>query len=183
MSLGDLPEGLTPPTDDGAADHLAGRTMPPVTLGGTSGDADLSRLDGTVVIYCYPMTGTPGRALPTNWDDIPGARGCTPQSCAFRDHAAELAEAGVNGVIGISTQTVDELREAKQRLELPYELLSDADGKLAAALRLPTFDADGKTCLKRLTMVLRDGQIERVLYPVFPPDRNAADVLDYLRSS
>ena len=135
------------------------------------------------MLYCYPMTGTPGNALPENWDEIPGARGCTPQSCAFRDHLAELVEVGVRHVHGISTQSVEELSEARERLGLPYALLSDENGTLAKALRLPTMDVEGRTMLKRLTMVVRDGTVAKVFYPVFPPDRNASDVLDWLRAN
>ena len=176
------PDDLPVPEDDGAADHLARSRLPSLTLQATSGEIDLAGLDGTVVIYCYPMTATPGQALPADWDQIPGARGCTPQSCAFRDHATELRDAGVDRVIGISMQSLEELTEAKDRLGLPYDLASASDGRLARALDLPTFEADGQTCLKRLTIVARDGVIAKVFYPVFPPDRNATDVLGWLKS-
>ena len=129
------------------------------------------------------MTGTPGTALPEGWDAIPGARGCTPQSCAFRDHVADLGLAGADHIHGVSTQTVDDLAEARERLGLPYALLSDAELTLAHALRLPTFETDGRTLLRRLTMIVRDGTIAKAFYPVHPPEANAADVLDWLRAN
>lgn len=179
--LTNLPSDLPAPQDDGAADHLTGAALPPVSLPGTDGrEHDLARLRGLAVLYCYPMTGRPDVALPEGWDAIPGARGCTPQSCAFRDHMAELRERGVAAVFGISTQVTDYQREAAERLHLPFPLLSDAKGQLAKALRLPTMMVEGNVLLKRLTMVVRGGGVEKVFYPVFPPDRNAADVLAYL---
>ena len=183
MSTTDLPDDLPVPEDDGAADHLTGIGIPNVVLSGTNGTVDLGALPGVAVIYCYPMTGTPGVALPDGWNDIAGARGCTPQSCAFRDHLVELTGAGADHVHGVSTQTVDELNEARERLNLPYALLSDAGGVLAEALRLPTMEVEGRTMLKRLTMIVRDGTISKVFYPVFPPDRNAGDVLEWLRAN
>ena len=182
-ALDTLPAGLPQPGDDGAADHLVGIGIPNVVLAGTNGTADLGALPGTAVLYCYPMTGTPGAALPEGWDAIPGARGCTPQSCAYRDHIADLGLAGADHVHGVSTQTVDELAEARDRLHLPYALLSDRDLVLAEALRLPTFEADGTTRLKRLTMIVRDGTIVHVRYPVFPPDADAAATLEWLRAN
>ena len=172
------------PEDDGAADHLSGATLPSLTLPATDGAAvDLSRLAGRSVVYAYPMTGRPGVALPDNWDAIPGARGCTPQSCAFRDHHAELTALGVDHVFGLSTQDTGYQREAAERLHLPFPLLSDAALKLTRALTLPTFEAGGMTLLKRLALIIDDGRITKVFYPVFPPDRNAADVIDWLRES
>jgi peroxiredoxin len=174
-------EGLPVPEDDGAARHLPGMRVPSVFLGATDGSrVDLSKLTGRTVVYAYPMTGRPGVALPDGWDEIPGARGCTPQSCAFRDHFAELRSAGVSAVFGISTQDSAYQREAKERLHLPFELLSDASLDLAEAMRLPTFQAEGKTLLKRLTMILDDGVVTHVFYPVFPPDRNADEVVAWL---
>ena len=183
MSLNSVPADLPVPEDDGAADHLTGIGIPNVVLPGTNGTVNLGALPDTAVLYCYPMTGTPGVPLPENWDEIPGARGCTPQSCAFRDHLAELMQAGADHVHGISTQTLDELSEARERLNLPYALLSDADGTLREALRLPDFEADGTRRLKRLTMIVRDGTIAKVFYPVFPPDRDAEYVLAWLREN
>ncbi|EFO32888.1 redoxin domain-containing protein [Roseibium sp. TrichSKD4] len=172
---------LPRPEDDGACDHLNGAEIPNVDLTSTNGSAvQLAELSGTAVFYVYPMTGRPDRALPDGWNDIPGARGCTPQSCSFRDHYAELAALGVEHVFGISTQTSDDQLEAAERLHLPFALLSDADLKLARALDLPTFQVDGKTLIKRLTLIVKDGIISNVFYPVFPPDRNAQDVIDWL---
>lgn len=170
------------PVDDGGTDHLVGMSLASVVLRSTAGaDLALSDLKGLVVIYAYPMTGTPGVALPDGWDSMPGARGCTPQSCAFRDHAAELSEMGVDSVYGLSTQSPVDQSEAATRLQLPFSLLSDQDLLLANAMRFPTFDVEGKTLLKRFTLIVRDGVIVKVFYPVFPPDSNASMVLDFLR--
>jgi peroxiredoxin len=175
-----LPEGLPVPVDDGACIHLAGNRRPPIDLPATSGlRVELFSLPRTTVIYCYPMTGRPDRSLPDGWNEIPGARGCTPQSCAFRDHYRELRNLGVD-VYGLSTQTTEYQREAVDRLHLPYELLSDADLKLVRTLELPTFKADSMTLIKRLTMIVADGVIEKVFYPVFPPDKNAEEVIKWL---
>ncbi|WP_372089788.1 peroxiredoxin [Tistrella mobilis] len=170
------------PVDDGAAAHLTGARLPdlalPSTAGGTVRLADLA---GWSVLYFYPMTGRPDQPLPEGWDMIPGARGCTPQSCAFRDHATELAEAGVSGLYGISTQDTTWQREAAERLHLPFPLLSDADLQLTRALNLPVMEVGGHRLIRRLTLITRDGVVQQVFYPVFPPDRNAGDVLDWLR--
>lgn len=177
---------LPVPADDGRARHLLGLRLPSVPLPATDGTTvDLARLPGRAVVYAYPMTGPPGGALPDGWDQIPGARGCTPQSCAFRDHAAELRRLGAAHLFGLSTQRTAYQREAAERLHLPFLLLSDAGLALANALRLPRFevprsDGEAATLLRRLTMVLRDGAVEHVFYPVFPPDRSAADVADWL---
>ncbi|WP_062212066.1 peroxiredoxin [Aureimonas sp. AU12] len=177
-----LPEGLEAPFDDGAASHLLGRTLPRVALPATSGPpVDLGQLRGTVVLYAYPMTGRPGAPLPGGWNEIPGARGCTPQACGFRDQFAELKALGVAHVFGLSTQTTGYQREAAERLHLPFPLLSDAGLDVQDMLDLPTFEVDGDLLLKRLTMIVRDGEIVALFYPVFPPDRNAADVADWLR--
>ena len=183
MSGDTLPDGLPEPEDDGTADHLEGIGIPNIVLSGTNGTADLGALPGTAVLYCYPMTGTPGAALPEGWDAIPGARGCTPQACAFRDHLVELTGAGADHVHGVSTQSIEELAEARERLRLPYALLSDARGTLARALRLPTMEVEGRTMLKRLTMIVRDGTIVKVFYPVFLPDEDARNVRDWLRAN
>jgi peroxiredoxin len=140
---------------------------------------DLSMLPGGTVVYCYPMTGRPDRSLPAGWDEIPGARGCTPQSCSFRDHHAELRALGAR-VFGLSTQDTEYQREAATRLGLPFALLSDEDLVFAEALGLPTFEADGMVLLKRLTLVIDDGRISKVFYPVFPPDRSAQQVIEWL---
>ena len=176
----EIPEGLPEPEDDGACDHLPGMRLPPVSLASTSGERiDLSTLAGTTVVYCYPLTGRPDRDLPQGWDEIPGARGCTPQSCAFRDHHAELQDLEAR-VFGLSTQDSDYQREAAERLNLPYGLLSDEELGLAKALGLPTFEAEGMTLLKRVTLVLEGGEIRKVFYPVFPPGRNAEEVIWWL---
>lgn len=173
--------GIPAPEDDGAARHLSGARVPSLRLQATNGDhIDLSALPGLSVVYAYPMTGRPGTPLPDGWDMLPGARGCTPQSCSFRDHAAELRERGVDHIFGLSTQDTNYQREAAVRLHLPFPLLSDNDLLLAKALRLPTFEVSGMTLLKRLTMLIRGGIIEHVFYPVFPPDRSATDVIDWL---
>jgi peroxiredoxin len=179
---GRLPENLPAPEDDGAANHLAGTSLPgvalPRTAGGTTCLADLA---GTVVLFCYPMTGVPGVTSSAGWDLILGARGCTAEACSFRDHFAELRTAGA-ALYGISTQSRAEQREAADRLHLPYPLLSDRDLVLARALRLPLFTAGARTLLKRLTIVARAGKIVKVFYPVFPPDRHATEVLAWLES-
>lgn len=172
------------PHDDGAAAHLEGCTLPALALPATDGtSARLDQLTGRSVIYSYPMTGQPGVTLPAGWDELPGARGCTPQSCAFRDHFAELRSAGANAVFGLSTQDTAYQREAAERLHLPFPLLSDEALQLTSALRLPTLQVEGRTLLKRMAMVLSGGRIEKVFYPVFPPDRNAADVLQWLKDN
>ena len=169
------------PADDGAAAHLSGAAVPALGLPATDGSAvDLSALPGLSVVYIYPMTGRPDRDLPEGWDSIPGARGCSPQSCAFRDLAAELRVAGVDHLFGLSTQDSLWQAEAVARLHLPFPLLSDSAMRLADALDLPRFEVEGRTLLKRLTLILRDGRIEHVFYPVFPPDENAAQVMGWL---
>ncbi len=179
--LYEVPEGLPEPTDDGACDHLPGMRLPPVALPSTSGKrVDPCELPGRTVIYCYPLTGRPGKELPREWDDIPGARGCTPQSCAFRDHHAELQTLGVR-VFGLSTQSTGYQREAAERLRLPFGLLSDEKRAFAKALALPTFEVEGMTLVKRLTLVIHDRRVETVFYPVFPPGENAREVVEWLR--
>jgi peroxiredoxin len=181
-SFTDLPSDLPRPVDDGACDHLVGLAMPPLRLPSTSGRlVDLGALAAPwTVIYCYPRTGRPGEPLPDGWDMIPGARGCTPQSCAFRDHHHELAELGTE-VYGLSTQTTDYQREMAKRLHLPFEVLSDARCAFVDALRLPTFEVEGMRLVKRLTLIVRDQRIEHVFYPVFPPDESADQVASWLR--
>jgi peroxiredoxin len=158
--------------------------MPSVPLAATDGaQIDLSQLAGRTVVYIYPRTGQPGEALPDGWDAIPGARGCTPQSCSFRDHFAELKALGVAHVFGLSSQDTDYQREAVNRLHLPFPVLSDASLQFARALRLPTFEVAGMTLLKRMVLVIDDGVIAKVFYPVFPPDESAAAVAGWLRES
>jgi peroxiredoxin len=177
-----LPPDLPAPEDDGAADHLTGLTLPSVPLVSTTGDTvDLAAVAGTVVVYAYPRTGVPGEApLVDNWDRIPGARGCTPESCGFRDHHVELAALGA-GVFGLSTQDTAYQREAAERLHLPFALLSDEEHALSDAIRLPTIDVAGQRLLKRITLLVTDGRIDHIWYPVFPPDTHAEEVLRWLR--
>jgi len=176
-----LPADLPVPVDDGAADHLEGMAIPALALPSTSGEnIDLGRAaESTLVLYLYPRTGRPGEPLPDGWDDIPGARGCTPQSCAFRDHFADLRALGAN-VLGISAQPLPDQVEFAQRVGLPYPILSDPELELARSLRLPTFAVAGMRLYRRLTLIARNGHIAKVFYPVFPPDRNAADSAAWL---
>ena len=178
-----LPSGLPRPVDDGAAADLPGVAMPSVVLPATDGrSVDLAGLGpDTTILYVYPMTGRPGVDLPDGWDAIPGARGCTPEACAFRDHHADLLAAGAHIVYGLSSQDTDYQREAVGRLHLPFSMLSDGDLVLSRLLGLPTFEVRQTTLYKRLTMVGTDGRIEHVFYPVFPPDEHAAEVLAWLR--
>jgi len=172
------------PVDDGGARGLVGARVPSIPLPATDGSVvDLSKLVGRAVVYAYPRTGQPGVENPAGWDMIPGARGCSPQSCAFRDHFGALKQLGVSDVFGLSTQGTSYQREAAERLRLPFRLLSDEQFKLAGALHLPTFTTSGMTLLKRLTMIIRDGKIGHVFYPVFPPDGNAHDVIVWLNSA
>ena len=179
-NIHEVPQGLPVPTDDGACDHLPGMRLPSVSLMSTAADqVDLSALTGTTIVYCYPLTGRPDQNLPPGWDEIPGARGCTPQSCAFRDHHAELRELGAR-VFGLSAQDTAYQREASGRLHLPFLLLSDEKREFTRALELPTFEAEGMTLIKRLTLVIEEGEILKVFYPVFPPGKNAEEVADWL---
>lgn len=182
-NLSQLPKNLPAPLDDGAALHFEGSPLPDLDLASTDGTTvNLATLPNRWVIYVYPMTARPGTPVPDGWDAIPGARGCTPQSCSFRDHYAEL-QALNTGVYGLSVQTSDYQREARDRLHLPFHLLSDSTLKLKESLRFPTFPVAGMALYKRLTLIVRDGKIEKCFYPVFPPDRNADDVLAWLREN
>lgn len=175
-----LLEGIPEPSDDGACDHLPGTELPPVALRSTAGAlVDLAALSGRTVVYCYPRTGSPNEDLPWGWNEIPGARGCTPQSCAFRDHHEELCSLNAR-VFGLSTQSTEYQREAVERLHLPFELLSDENLTFARALELPTFEVESMHLIKRLTLVVDEGQIEKVFYPVFPPDESANEVIEWL---
>jgi peroxiredoxin len=179
-----LPGDLPVPQDDGGARHLTGMKLPDIALAATHGSpANLSKLKGRTVVYVYPRTGRPGQALPTGWDAIPGARGCTPQSCGFRDHFADLKSLGVTALYGLSTQDSAYQREAVARLHLPFAILSDADLTLTRAMRLPTFAVDGMELAKRMAWVIDDGTMTKVFYPVFPPDRSASEVVSWLRDS
>jgi peroxiredoxin len=182
-SIVDAPDWTTipAPVDDGATRHLPGARVASVPLRATDGGAvDLSALRGRAVVYAYPRTGQPGVENPEGWDMIPGARGCSPQSCAFRDHFAELKALGVDHLFGLSTQDPGYQREAAERLHLPFAILSDERLELTRAMRLPTFDVAGMTLLKRFTLVVDAGRVARVFYPVFPPDRNASEVVEWL---
>jgi len=180
-ALFNLPSDLPVPVDDGAAKHLPGMKVPAITLVSTSNRrldmAEVAR--ERTVIYCYPRTGQQGAAIPKGWDAIPGARGCTPESCGFRDHYQKLRALDVQ-VYGLSTQTTEYQQEVVTRLHLPFEILSDVDFKFTKALRLPTFDFEGVTLLKRLTLILSSRKIEKVFYPVFPPDKHAEEVIAWL---
>ena len=174
-----LPPGLPVPEDDGAADHLDGRELPDLELESSQGPVNVRELD---VLYIYPRSGRPGEPSLPGWDETPGARGCTPQSCGFRDHFAALQQLGVAQLYGLSTQDTAYQREAVERLHLPFPVLSDESLELARAIRLPTFTAAGMTLLKRMAWVIDDGVIAKVFYPVFPPDRSAEQILDWLKS-
>jgi peroxiredoxin len=178
-----LPKDLPVPVDDGACRHLTGMAVPKIKLRSTKDRwVDLSALDAPrAVVYCYPRTGRPGAPISPAWDAIPGARGCTPETCAFRDHHRDLQKLGAE-VFGFSTQTTEYQKEMVERLHVPFEVLSDADFAFVHALRLPTFDFEGVTLVKRLTLVISSHRIERVFYPVFPTDKHAAEVMAWLES-
>ncbi|MBE0669932.1 MAG: peroxiredoxin [Anaerolineales bacterium] len=176
-----LPENLPIPADDGACSHLTGSSLPSLALPSTRERAvNLAKLQGWVVIYCYPRTGQPDQDPPSGWNDIPGARGCTPQTCAFRDHHQDLRQLGAQ-VFGLSAQDTPYQKEAVARLHLPFELLSDSALTFATHLNLPTFEIASMKLLKRVTLIARDGVIQKVFYPVFPPDKNAEEVITWLR--
>jgi len=177
----DLPPNLPRPKDDGGARHLTGMAMPDLELPSTANrQVNLAKITAPrVVIYAYPMTGRPDRKLPQGWDDIPGARGCTPETCGFRDHHKDLAKLHTE-VFGVSTQDTAYQQEMVKRLEVPFEVLSDQHLALTRALKLPTFTVDGMTLMKRLTLVVKNGRIEHVFYPVFPPDKHAEEVIAWL---
>jgi peroxiredoxin/DNA-binding transcriptional MerR regulator len=182
MTYAYVPEDLPVPADDGAADHLPGTRMPPLTLPGTTGHA--VRLDalgaGRTVLYIYPLTGRPGTDLPEGWAAIPGARGCTPEACGFRDHHDDLLAAGAARVLGLSSQDTSYQREVVQRLGLPFQMLADPAMRLASQAGLPTFSAGGMTLYRRLTLIISGSMIEHVFYPVFPPGEHAQQVLSWL---
>ena len=176
----ELPQDLPVPIDDGACNHLPGMLLPSLPLLSTAGrSVDLSRQVGRTVVYFYPRTGTPGQELPKGWNEIPGARGCTPQSCSFRDHYQELRRLGAQ-VFGLSTQDTEYQHEVVARLHLPFELLCDVDLEFVHALKLPTFVVESMILVKRLTLIIRVGRIEQVFYPVFPPNLNAQQVIEWL---
>ena len=179
----ELPKNLPVPVDDGACKHLPGRAIPSIELRSTKGRmVNLSKVEAPrVVVYAYPRTGEPDKDPPPGWNEIPGARGCTPETCAFRDHYKEMKALGAE-VFGLSTQTTEYQQEMVERLHVPFEVLSDAEMKLTRALNLPTFSIAGMTLIKRLTLVIRNGNIEKVFYPVFPPDKHAHEVKRWLAS-
>jgi peroxiredoxin len=179
-----LPPDIPAPQDDGRARHLTALRLPDVELPATDGSrVNLSKLKGRTVLYIYPRTGVPGVDAPPGWDQIPGARGCTPQSCGFRDHFADLKALGVSHLFGLSTQDTDYQQEAAERLHLPFPILSDAEMDFATNLHLPMFMTSGMTLLARMALVIEDGKIAKVFYPVFPPDKNAEEVIAWLRSN
>ena len=177
--LQSIPPDLPIPIDDGACAHLEGQSLPEIELPST---ADIpvkpSQIPGWLVIFCYPMTGRPGRALPDGWIDIPGAAGCTPQSCSFRDHNDELRNMGFT-VLGLSTQPSEDQAEAVGRLHLPYPLVSDAAFKFSDSLKLPILSIGNLRLIKRLTLIANDGVIKKCFYPVFPPDKNVKEVIKW----
>jgi len=178
-----LPPDIPAPVDDGRARHLTGVKVPDVALPATGGGkVNLAKLKGRTVVYVYPRTGVPGVDAPPGWDQIPGARGCTPQSCSFRDHFADLKTLGVAQVFGLSAQDTGYQQEAADRLHLPFPILSDAELNLATRLHLPMFMTSGMTLLARMALVIEDGTIVKVFYPVFPPDKSAEEVIVWLRS-
>jgi peroxiredoxin len=181
-NFNELPPDLPIPQDDGSTNHLKGMKLPKVSLQASNGKRiDLADIKGRLVIYCYPMTGQPNVALPDGWDQIPGARGCTPQSCSFRDHYQEL-QALSTEVMGLSVQTTEYQKEMADRLHLPFPILSDVHYQFQQALNMPTFVAAGMTLLKRVTLIANNGVIEAVHYPIFPSDSDAAWVVDYLKN-
>ncbi len=184
MSLNDVDWSKIPaPSDDGGAAHLTGVKLPSLSLGATDGSqVDLSGLPGRSVVYIYPRTGHPDQALPEGWDMISGALGCTPQSCAFRDHFAELTDLGVDQLFGLSTEITEYQAEAATRLHLPFALISDADHRFGRALSLPGFEANNEWLLNRMTLIIDDGVITKTFYPVFPPDESATKVIEWLQN-
>jgi peroxiredoxin len=182
-NLNALPPNLPRPKDDGGARHVKGMALPNLDLRSTSNrTVNLSTLTAPrIVVYCYPMTGRPDRQLPAGWDDIPGARGCTPETCGFRDHHKDLAKLHAD-VYGVSTQSTEYQQEMVKRLEVPFEVLSDEQCQFTRALKLPTFTVEGMTLIKRLTLIARGGTIEKVFYPVFPPDKHAEEVIAWLKA-
>ncbi|MDG1336038.1 MAG: peroxiredoxin [Tateyamaria sp.] len=175
-----MPEDLPQPIDDGACDHLIGMKLPDIDLPATDGSVvNLSEQKRKTVVYCYPMTGKPGIPLAEGWDEIPGARGCTPQSCSFRDHHSELSALGAD-VFGLSAQNTEYQREMVERLHLPFLVLSDANFKFCELMRLPTFEVSGMRLLKRVTMIAENNTVMKVHYPIFPSDSDAPWVIEQL---
>jgi peroxiredoxin len=183
QTLTDLPKDLPVPSDDGACDHLLNTKLPSIKLSTTNDSlVDFASISGRVVIYLYPMTGRPGTALPDGWDEIPGARGCTPQSCSFRDHYLEL-RAFNTSVYGLSTQSTEYQKEAATRLQLPFPLVSDNNLEFMKSLNIPIIKVEGMLLSKRVTLIADNGIIEKVFYPVFPPNENVNEVMAYLNAN
>lgn len=181
-NLNQLPANLPVPEDDGSTDHLKGMKLPNLSLNATTGVAiNLSQIKDKLVIYCYPMTGQPNVPLPEGWDEIPGARGCTPQSCSYRNHYQELKLLGAE-VVGLSVQSTGYQKEMADRLHLPFPIISDEDFAFQKALNIPTFSVAGITLLKRVTLIANDGVIEAVHFPIFPSDSDPAWVMEYLKT-
>lgn len=181
-NLSQLPTDLPIPEDDGSTNHLRGMKLPNLALSATNGKTvNFANIKGKLVIYCYPMTGQPNVALPDGWDQIPGARGCTPQSCSFRDHYQELQALGAE-VVGLSVQSTEYQKEMADRLHLPFSVLSDANYQFQKALNMPTFEAAGMTLLKRVTLIANNGVIDAVHYPIFPSDSDPEWVMAYLKN-
>ena len=179
-----LPGDLPRPVDDGACDHLKGLRFPSVSLSSTAGDTvDPSKLSGLSILFCYPRTGAPNETVPDEWNSIPGARGCTPQACAFRDASDEFSRLGVKQIFGVSTQDTAYQQELRERVHLAYHILSDEKLEMIKALTLPTFEWQGKSVIKRLTLAVEDGKIVQVWYPVFPSDKNPGEVVEWLKST
>lgn len=182
-SLEYLPEGLPIPTDDGSCNHLIGMSIPNIKLKATNGKLiELKNIDGRVVFYLYPMTGPSHIPLPKGWDEIPGARGCTPQACSFKNNYAELQELGLT-VFGMSTQSSDFQIKEKERIHLPFDLLSDQNIEFAKTLNLPLHYVEDLTLHKRVTLIFKDGKIVKYFYPVFPPDKNINEVIEWLKAN
>lgn len=182
MTVYELPPNLPVPVDDGGCDHVEGLEVPALTFESSNGPVDLAAFGaGRAVLYVYPRTGRPDTPVPAEWDAIPGARGCTPESSGFRDHSEELRTLGAR-VAGLSTQTLEEQVELSERLGILHPVIADPELALRDALSLPTFDFEGQTLYKRLTLVLKDGRIAKCFYPVFPPDRHAEEVVAWLGS-
>ncbi|MGG4091524.1 peroxiredoxin [Paenibacillus lautus] len=176
------PGHIVMPEDDGMVAHLSGLQIPSISLNATDGSTvDLAE-GGLTVVYVYPRISPAIGGTLEGWDAIPGARGCTSQSCTFRDHFIELKGVGVKRLFGLSTQSTDYQKEAVERLHLPFPLLSDDSLALSRALELPLFEVGGMTLIKRLTLIIENGRVEHVFYPVFTPERNALDVIAWLSS-
>ena len=172
------------PKADVSLDHLNNYQIPEIKLQSTKGEfVNVGKLSGLSVIYIYPMTGQPNVALPKDWDEIPGARGCTPQSCSFRDNFSELTKLNIKNIFGLSSQTTDYQKELATRLHLPYAILSDEKLAFANALKLPTFKIDNMDLIKRITLILDDNKIIKYFYPVFPPDENVNQVIAWLKNN